>query len=268
MDDNNLIVDMKAVSFGYPGARPVLDTLDFSLAEGQKIGLIGHNGSGKTTFLHLAVGLLKPTGGTLRLFGTPVNGEKDIRDLRPKLGLLFQDPDDQLFSPTVLEDVAFGPLNLGKSTAEAKDLARRVLSDLGLEGYEDRITHKLSGGEKRLVSLAAVLAMEPRALLLDEPTNGLHPTTRERIASILKGLEVATVIVSHDVTFLLETTHTVYAMRNGRIEPAEVHECCRDGAAQAADPHAHHHHHHHHHRSSHNHNHPDTRTEGESSREG
>ena len=144
-----------------------------------------------------------------------------------RIGLLFQDADDQLFSPTVLEDVAFGPLNLGKSKDEAVDIARRTLNFLGLAGFEERITFKLSGGEKRLVSLATVLAMEPEILLLDEPINGLDIKTKAKLTETLTGLDLSYILVSHDFDFLAETVDAIYTMADGKIlldKELHVHE--------------------------------------------
>jgi len=211
------IIELKGVSFGYPGGPLVLRDLDFTLLPGDRVGIIAPNGSGKTTLFHLIMGLLKPLSGRLQIFGKDVREEKDFAGVRRRIGLLFQDADDQLFSPTVLEDVAFGPLNLGKSKAEALAIARRTLDFLGLNDFEDRITFKLSGGEKRLVSLATVLAMEPEALLLDEPVNGLDTRTRTRLMEILLQLTIPFVLISHELDFLTATTITIYTMTNGRI---------------------------------------------------
>jgi cobalt/nickel transport system ATP-binding protein len=153
----------------------------------------------------------------MEIFGKPVREENDFLEVRHRIGLLFQDSDDQLFSPTVLDDVAFGPLNLGKSKQEAIDIARKTLAYLGLDGFESRITFKLSGGEKRLVSLATVLAMEPEVLLLDEPLNGLDAKTREAITQILSHLDLSYIIISHDIDFLAIATNTIYTMQAGRI---------------------------------------------------
>jgi cobalt/nickel transport system ATP-binding protein len=131
--------------------------------------------------------------------------------------LLFQDADDQLFSPTVLEDVAFGPLNLGKSRDEARNIAVKTLQTLGLTALQDRITYKLSGGEKKLVSLATVLAMEPRVLLLDEPTSGLDEDTKKTLLRVLSELNLASVLISHEFDFLSEITRSIHAMEEGRI---------------------------------------------------
>jgi cobalt/nickel transport system ATP-binding protein len=222
MGSNNLIIHLKDISFSYSGDRLVLDHLSFQLRRGDRIGLVGPNGCGKTTFLHVIMGLMRPSAGSIELFGKGVREEKDFREARKRIGLLFQDPDDQLFSPTVLEDVAFGPLNLGKSPVEARDIALQTLARLGLSGFENRITYKLSGGEKRLVSLATVLAMNPEALLLDEPTNGLDEETEQKITHILKGLELSCVFISHNLDFLFETTDRIYAMGNGKITLDEV----------------------------------------------
>jgi cobalt/nickel transport system ATP-binding protein len=212
------IIKLENITFSYPDTAPVLKDLDFSLFAEDRIGLIAPNGSGKTTFFHLIMGLLKPTTGRIEIFGQPVAEEKDFVSVRRRIGLLFQDADDQLFSPTVLEDVAFGPLNQGKSKEEAIAISRKTLSFLGLEGFEDRITIRLSGGEKRLVSLATVLAMEPQAMLLDEPSAGLDEATKNRLIDILKNLDISYVIVSHEFDFLSEITDTIYTLQNGRIQ--------------------------------------------------
>ena len=191
--------------------------LFFELRDKERIGLIGPNGSGKTTLFHVIMGLLRPLSGKIEIFGHPVRDERDFRPVRQRIGLLFQDADDQLFSPTVLEDVAFGPLNQGKSVKEAKNIASETLISLGLKGFESRITHKLSGGEKKLVSLATVLAMKPKVLLLDEPTTGLDSETTERIIGILKDIDISYVFISHNMDFIAQTTDKIYGMVDGQI---------------------------------------------------
>jgi cobalt/nickel transport system ATP-binding protein len=133
------------------------------------------------------------------------------------VGLLFQNSDDQLFSPTVLEDVAFGPLNLGHKPPRAREIAAAALERVGLEGFGERVTHRLSGGEKKLVALASILAMQPKALLLDEPTNDLDPDTRDRLRDVLLDLDLSYIVISHDWDFLDETTDDVYALHDGRL---------------------------------------------------
>ena len=217
MDKKNLIINLQDVSFRYSESLPVLDRLNLSFYRGDRMGLMGSNGSGKTTMFHIIMGLLSPDSGRIELFGRHVKEEKDYGSVRQKIGLLFQDADDQLFSPTVLEDVAFGPLNLGKSQAEARDIARKTLEQLGLVGFEDRITYKLSGGEKRLVSLASVLAMEPEVLLLDEPTSGLDDSTKQKLMEVLPSLDLSYILISHELEFLARTTTFVRVMENGRV---------------------------------------------------
>ena len=227
MQQNNPLINLEGISFKYPGGPMVLKDLDFKLSRGNRIGLIAPNGSGKTTLFHIIMGLLKPSAGKLEIFGKLVREEKDFADVRRRIGLLFQDADDQLFSPTVLEDVAFGPLNLGKPKQEAIEIARRTLNFLGLSGFENRITFKLSGGEKKLVSLATVLAMKPEILLLDEPINGLDVKTRAKLSEVLSGLDLSYILISHDFDFLAETADAIYTMQDGKIlldKELHVHE--------------------------------------------
>jgi cobalt/nickel transport system ATP-binding protein len=214
----NPIIQLEKICFSYPNGRSVLDNLQFEIKQGEKLGLIGPNGSGKTTFLHIIMGLLSASSGTVRIFGKPAETEQDFRGVRQKVGFLFQNADDQLFSPTVLEDVAFGLLNLGKKPREAREMSLKTLKDLNLEGFEERVTHRLSGGEKKLVALATVLVMKPDVLLLDEPTTGLDEDTSKSIIDILNGLGISYVIVSHEYDFLARTTRDIYSMQGGKIQ--------------------------------------------------
>ena len=225
MEDNQLILNLSDISFAYPESPEVLHELNLKFYRGDRLGLIGPNGCGKTTLFHIIMGLLKPTGGTLEIFGKKVGKEEDFREVRQHIGLLFQEPDDQLFSPTVLEDVAFGPLNLGKSQKEAKAIGLKKLEQLGLAGFGGRITHLLSGGEKRLVSLAAVLAMEPEVLLLDEPSNGLDDITKSKLMHVLLSLDLSYILISHEMDFLDATTDSICAMKRGQIQlECELHK--------------------------------------------
>lgn len=217
MAENNVIIRLEDVGFAFPNGRIVLEHINFELREGEKVALIGDNGSGKTTLLYILVGLLRPSQGAFWICDKPMEKEQDFHFARQQVGLLFQNSDDQLFSPTVLEDVAFGPLNQGKSPDEAREIARDILKKLNLEGFEDRVTHGLSGGEKKLVALATVFAMHPKVLLLDEPTTGLDKTSAEHITSILNNLDISCLIVSHEYDFLVRSTHEIYSMQNGQI---------------------------------------------------
>ncbi|MDP2326374.1 MAG: ABC transporter ATP-binding protein, partial [Gammaproteobacteria bacterium] len=196
------LIQLSGIQFGYLPETLVLDGLDFALECGQRVGLTGANGTGKSTLLHLITGLLRPSAGTIHAFGKRRTFEQDFREVRRQAGYLLQDSEDQLFCPTVLEDVMFGPLNFGNSMSDARDVARSTLDSLGLGGYEHRVTYKLSGGEKRMVALAAVLAMRPRVLLLDEPTAGLDVETEGRLAAILEALDQEIILISHNRKFL------------------------------------------------------------------
>ncbi|MCR4414704.1 MAG: energy-coupling factor ABC transporter ATP-binding protein [Thermoguttaceae bacterium] len=216
---NDCLVRLSDIAFAYDPDRPVLAACDFWLEPGERVALVGPNGSGKTTLLSMIVGLVRPSGGTVEVLGKPRVREADFHEVRRRVGFLFQDADDQLFCPTVAEDVAFGPLNLGVPRHEIRALVARTLDSLGLAGYEDRITYKLSGGEKRLVALATVLAMQPEALLLDEPTAGLDEASVARVEGILAGLPQAMVLVSHHRGFLGRLATRRVRLERGRLWP-------------------------------------------------
>lgn len=219
----NPVFALENVSFAYPGGRAVLKDVSLAFQSGEKIGLYGPNGSGKTTLFHLIMGLVAPGSGQILFHGRPVRGEKDFRAVRREIGLVLQNAEDQLFNPTVLDDVAFGPLNLGLTPDAARNRALETLDQLGLEGFGERLTHRLSGGEKKLVSLATILAMRPRVLLLDEPTNGLDPATRNRLTEILGALPTDRIIISHDWDFLARTTSGYLTIENGRLATSTPH---------------------------------------------
>ena len=214
----NPSLTLEEISFSYPEGPTIINQLNFSLQAKDHIGIAAPNGSGKSTLFHLIVGLLKPTSGRIIYAGQEITKEVEFKQLRRQVGLLFQNADDQLFFPTVIEDVAFGPLNLGKSKKEALNISLRVLERLGLSDFADRITFKLSGGEKRLVALATVLAMEPKVLLLDEPTAGLDHNTKHKLIDLLNSFtELSYLVVSHEFDFLTATTNHIYTMEKGKI---------------------------------------------------
>ena len=217
------LIEMNNITFAYPGSpRPVFQDFHFQFFPENYLGLTGPNGCGKTTLLHLIMGLLRPQAGSIVIFGQEIKKDKDFIPVRQKVGLLFQNADDQLFCPTVLEDVAFGPLNQGKSPAEARQIARETMENLGLRGFEDRVTYKLSGGEKKLVSLATVLAMQPQLLLLDEPTTGLDENTRHRLIHILQDLNIPYMIVSHEPEFLHHTVKECCHVHGHYCQPTPI----------------------------------------------
>lgn len=213
------LIDLQGIHFAYPAHDKTLKGIDFSLTKGERIAITGANGAGKSTLFHIMVGLNKPSKGTVTCFGQQRQKEADFKDVRRRIGLVFQDPDDQLFCPTVAEDIAFGVLNLNKSKDEAIDIVDRTLADLHLEHLRDRATHNLSGGEKRLVSLACVLAMEPEILLLDEPTNALDEDTQTRLVDILNELPQAMVLISHDAHFRRKITDNYLTLSDGLLIP-------------------------------------------------
>ena len=216
MKKNAPILHLENINFSYPGRGRILNNACLTVNPGDRIGLVGPNGSGKTTLFHIIMGLLKPGSGTIEFFGSPVKTDKDFRQVYKKVGLLFQDSDDQLFSPTVIEDVAFGPLNLGKSKSDAGNIARQTLDQLGIGDFAQRITHKLSGGEKRLVALAAVLSMEPDLLLLDEPSTGLDEKTKDILVDVLNRLDLSYILISHESDFMSRIVTTLYTMEGGK----------------------------------------------------
>jgi cobalt/nickel transport system ATP-binding protein len=216
--ENEAVIKIADLSFAYPYRDYVFKKFNFNFFKGERIGLVGPNGSGKTTLFHLIMGLLHPAEGKIEIFGKEQKVENDFVEVRERIGLVFQDPDDQLFSPTVAEDIAFGPLNLRKNHQETKKILKETLEILGLSGFEDRMTYNLSYGEKRLVSLATVWAMQPEILLLDEPTIWLDEETIEKIVQILNSYpHLSYIIISHDKKFLKETTDSIYLMDNGKI---------------------------------------------------
>jgi cobalt/nickel transport system ATP-binding protein len=210
------MIRLRDIRFKY-NSRYILDGLNLHVRPGDRIGLVGPNGCGKTTLSHIIMGLLKPESGDVEIFDKIRSEESDFREIRGKIGFLFQDADDQLFCPTVLEDVAFGPLNLGKSPDEAKAIVASTLAALKLDGFAERVTYKLSGGEKRLVSVATVLAMEPSVLILDEPTTGLDEETTERLIEILTTSNLTYLIISHDREFVKRTADKVLQIKHGVI---------------------------------------------------
>ncbi|NOX33860.1 MAG: ABC transporter ATP-binding protein [Deltaproteobacteria bacterium] len=218
MTDISSVIKLENISYSYPGSDiKVLDHLDLEIKNSDRIGMMAPNGSGKTTLLHTIMGLCKPESGIVKVFGKVLKHEKDFIPVRSKIGLLFQDSDDQLFCPTVLEDVAFGPLNLGFSRQDAIDAARKTLKRLGIHVFEQSVTHRLSGGQKRLVALAAVLAMEPEVLLLDEPTAGLDNKVKEKLIYILNSLDISYFVISHEYDFVKAVTDKIFSMEKGRI---------------------------------------------------
>ena len=216
------VVELAGVTVTRDGAA-VLEAVSMRLGAMERLAIVGPNGAGKTTLLRTIVGLQKISAGTIRLFDADCTTERDFRAMRPRIGFLFQDSDDQLFCPTVIEDVAFGPLNTGCSAAEATAVAADALARLGIGHLSARVAHRLSGGEKRLVCLAGLLAMRPEVLLLDEPTNGVDGPSLARLRQALDDFPGAIVLVSHDGSFVAAHATRAAYLDGGRLSDAELH---------------------------------------------
>jgi cobalt/nickel transport system ATP-binding protein len=211
------LLKLSNVCFSYQDNANIVKNLNLSLSANEKVGIIGATGGGKSTLLHMIMGLLPVNAGIISIFGMEMKEEKDFASVRTKIGFLFQHADDQLFSPTVLDDIVFGPLNQGKTPEEALAIACELLDLFGMSSFKDRITHKLSGGEKKMVALATALAMKPGFLLLDEPVTGLDPVTKNKIIDLLKKLSIPSIVISHDWEFLKQVTNKTYKLENGQL---------------------------------------------------
>lgn len=212
-------LEVRNLSYRYADGTAALRDITFAVAEGERIGLIGPNGAGKSTLLLHLNGLLPEhpsPSPAVRIFGTPV-AEPHLTAIRARVGLLFQDPDDQLFCPTVWEDVAFGPQQLDLHGTELTARVSRALDQVGLSGFDERLPHHLSRGEKRRVCLAGLLACEARLLALDEPTSDLDPRGRRELKGFLQGLPVAQIIATHDLDLVVEICPRVIVLDQGGI---------------------------------------------------
>ena len=193
----------------------MLDNLNFVIRDGESVGLIGANGSGKSTLMKVLLGLL-PHEGSIKVDEYEVE-KGNLREIRKKLGLVLQNSDNQMFMPTVLEDVMFGLLNYGMSREAAEQRTDAVLERLGLSGLKNRHNHKISGGEKRMAAIATVLAMEPDTMLMDEPTSALDPFNRRVVIDVIKSLSNTKLVASHDLDMILDTCSRVILLGGGRI---------------------------------------------------
>jgi cobalt/nickel transport system ATP-binding protein len=220
-----MLLKVSGLSVVYPGSVEghVLEDVSFSIDEGERVALLGANGAGKSTLLLSLLGILEAHSGKIELDGILLE-KKSLPAVRRRLGLLFQDPDDQLFMPTVYDDVIFGPQNYaengGMSPAEAESIAERVnriLEKLEILHLKDRMSHKLSGGEKRLAALASILVMEPRMLLMDEPSAYLDPRARRRLVALLETLNEAYLITTHDLDLAQSLCSRCLLLHKGRL---------------------------------------------------
>jgi cobalt/nickel transport system ATP-binding protein len=211
------VIAVSDLRYAYPGGPPALDGLSFAVAAGESVGLIGPNGAGKTTLFLCLSGVLVPRPGAVCLAGLDPSDPAQRRRLPARVGIVFQNSDDQLFNVTVFDDVAFGPLNLGLAADEVRRRVAEALGRVGLSGLEKRVPFHLSGGEKRRVALAGVLAMRPEVLLLDEPSMHLDPRGRRELIRQINELGGTKVIATHDLELVLRTCPRVLVLDGGRL---------------------------------------------------
>lgn len=207
---------VRDVGFAYPDGTPALRGVDLEIGRGERVALLGPNGAGKTTLVLHLNGIHLPARGAVEVAGMPVRRE-NLREIRRRVGIVFQDPDDQLFLPTVAQDVAFGPRNLGLPEPEVDERVQRALQAVGMAEVADRPPHHLSFGQRRRVAVATVLAMDPEILVLDEPSSNLDPASRRELAEILLGLGVTILMVTHDLPYALQLCPRSVIMSDGRI---------------------------------------------------
>ncbi len=210
------LVEVKDLQYTYPDGTAALRGVSFLLTHGEAVAIIGANGAGKSTLLLHLNGCLIPQAGTVRIGDFPLNKET-LPYVRRTVGMVFQDPDDQLFMPIVYDDVAFGPLNLGLPPDEVDHLVLDSLATVGASHLKDRPPYRLSGGEKRAVAIASVLAMSPSILVMDEPTSSLDPKTRRQLIELLKTFKHTRIIATHDLDLVLDLCSRVIVFKEGRV---------------------------------------------------
>ncbi len=226
-------VSVNNLEFSYPDGRPALRGVELSIGPGEKVAILGPNGAGKSTLLLHLNGLLHARSGNVAIMGREVQeGDKrGLQEIRALVGVVFQDPDDQLFSPSVHDDVAFGPIYMGLPGDEVEARVSDALSQVGLGGYEDRMPFHLSGGEKKRAAIASVLSMRPQVLALDEPSAGLDPRARRGLIQLLDRLEQTIIVTTHDMHMVKDIFPRVVIMDGGKVvADAPTHEILSDEA--------------------------------------
>ena len=226
---NEVHLSTKNLSYTYPDGTHALKNINMDIYKGQKVAIMGPNGAGKSTLFSHFNGLTEPTSGHVEIDGKAIKYDKDtLLEVRQKVGIVFQDPNDQLFAPTVKEDVAFGPMNLGLDYEEVERRVDEALTMVGMEQYMDKTPHHLSGGQQKRVAIAGIIAMRPEIMILDEPTAGLDPEGVEKVLSILNELNnegMSIVISSHDIEMVNEFAEKIFVLNEGEIlESGDKHE--------------------------------------------
>ncbi|KXS42511.1 MAG: cobalt/nickel transport system ATP-binding protein [Methanohalophilus sp. T328-1] len=222
MNQPTPVIETKNLSFRYSHSdQKALDDIDFKAYQGDKIAVLGANGAGKSTLFKHLNGILKPIAGSVYVKGLPIKKD-NILDVRHTVGIVFQNPDDQIISPTVKEDVAFGPMNLGLPLEEVEERVKKALEIVNLSGLEKRVPHHLSGGQKKLVSIAGILAIQPEVVILDEPTAGLDPVSADNVLDIIermnRELNITVIISTHEVDIVPSFAERVVVLHHGEIE--------------------------------------------------
>lgn len=221
------VIKIRKLNFSYPDGTPALRNIDLDVFKGESLGIIGPNGAGKSTLLLHLNGILRGSG-EMSIMGLPVD-ERYLQKIRSKVGLVFQEPDNQLFMPTVFDDVSFGPINLGAPKQEVLRKVEEALNRVGMNYATMRSSHHLSVGEKRKVSLATILSMDPEIIIMDEPTSNLDPKARRELITLLKNINKTKIIASHDLEMIFEICERVLVLDGGQTaEIAPVAEISRD----------------------------------------
>ena len=217
----NIHLETKNLTFTYPDGTQALKNVNIQIKKGEKIAIMGPNGAGKSTLFSHFNGLTEPTSGHVEVAGEKIIFEKDkLLEVRQKVGIVFQDPNDQLFAPTVKEDVAFGPMNLGLEHEEVERRIEEPLKMVGMEGFEEKTPHHLSGGQQKRVAIAGIIAMRPEIMILDEPTAGLDPEGVDKVLNILNDLNkegISIIISSHDIEMVSHFAEKIFILYNGEI---------------------------------------------------
>jgi len=224
------MIDVRELRFAYPDGRQALDGVTIHVTAGESVGLIGPNGAGKTTLFLCLCGVLRAPPGSIRVAGLDPAAMSERKQLPSHVGVVFQNPDDQLFSSTIGEDVAFGPLNLHLPADEVRKRVSEALDRVGMTGQDDRVPFHLSGGEKRRAAIAGVLAMHPEVLLLDEPSMFLDPRGRRELIRLINDLPGTKLIASHDLALVRDTCSRVILMDSGRVVTEGKTEILKDAA--------------------------------------
>ena len=222
------MIQLENIAFGYSSEKRMLENVSLSVSAGQSVGLVGANGAGKSTLLKLLVGLVSGYDGTARVCGKELT-RKNLPLIRQRVGYVFQDADSQLFSNTVYDDIAFGPRNYGFSAEEVDRKVQEAMKKTGTLHLKDKPVYQMSGGEKRLVSIATILSMEPDLILMDEPEAALDPKNRRLLIHLLNDLPQARIIASHDLDMILDTCERTILMSHGRLAAdGPTHEILTD----------------------------------------